>query len=188
MNDERLEVGARHKKRIICGDWNDDDKLIFGSEDRQITICTSRGEVLDQVKLQCRPVDLSVWTTKEDDEEHNSSMMGVNMEGQTLLVYHMQQKDANALELAFQPRYGAIISFKWFGDGYIIVGFSSGYVVVISTHEHEIGREQLCAKFYMEELRNVAYCPDTNMLASCGDSLVKLIDMTDWQVSHHGLL
>lgn len=185
IKDERLEVGARHKKKIICGDWRTDDKLVFGSEDRQITVCTARGEVVDQVKLHCRPVDVSVWSKEgvddeELDEEHGS-VVAVNMEGRTLLLYNLQHKD-DALELAFQSRYGAIISFKWFGDGYIMVGFSSGYVVVMSTQEHEIGREQFCAKFHMEELRNIAYCPFTNMLASCGDGSVKLIDMNDWQV------
>jgi hypothetical protein len=28
----------------------------------------------------------------------------------------LQDRD-NALELAFQTRYGAIVSYKWFGDG-----------------------------------------------------------------------
>jgi len=179
--EERVEVGARHKRRIVCGDWNHQDKLVFGSEDRQITICTSQGEVLDMVKLQSRPTDLSVWC-KEDDEEAES-MVGVNLEGRSLLLCNMDSKDVSALELAFQPYYGAIISFKSFGDGYLMVGFSLGYVVIVSTHENESGREQCCAKFHVEELRNVAYCHDTNMLASCGDSQVKLIDMTDWQVS-----
>jgi hypothetical protein len=34
-----------------------------------------------------------------------------------------------------------------FHDGYIMVAFSLGYLVVISTHMQEIGREQFCAKY-----------------------------------------
>lgn len=135
------------------------------------------GETIDQVKLKCKPVDVSLGG-KLDDQE---STVSVNMEGKTILLYDMKERE-NALELAFQPKYGSIVSHKWFGDGYIMAGFSSGYIVVISTHMHEIGKEQFCAKFHAGELRDIAYCPVTQKIASCGDSSVKLIDMTDWKV------
>lgn len=41
---------------------------------------------------------------------------------------------------AQQARYGKILSYRWFGDGYILAGFTSGFIVVISTHTHEIGK------------------------------------------------
>jgi WD repeat-containing protein 19 len=33
----------------------------------------------------------------------------------------------NPVELAFQPSYGSISTYRWFGDGYILIGFSGGY-------------------------------------------------------------
>ncbi len=41
----------------------------------------------------------------------------------------------------FQSRYGSIQAYHWFGDGYILIGFSAGFFVVISTHMKEIGQE-----------------------------------------------
>jgi hypothetical protein len=40
-----------------------------------------------------------------------------------------------------QDKYGMILTHRWFGDGYLVVGFTSGWVVVISTHNKEMSEE-----------------------------------------------
>jgi len=42
------------------------------------------------------------------------------------------------LELVFEAKYGKIVDYSLFGDGYIVVGFSEGWVAHISTHIKEI--------------------------------------------------
>ena len=42
------------------------------------------------------------------------------------------------LELVFEQKYGKIINYSLFGDGYIVVGFTEGYVAHISTHMTEL--------------------------------------------------
>lgn len=37
------------------------------------------------------------------------------------------------LELSFMESYGSIAQHLWFGDNYILVGFRSGQVVVVSS-------------------------------------------------------
>lgn len=41
-------------------------------------------------------------------------------------------------ELMFENKYGKIIDYSIFGDGYLVIGFSEGYVAHISTHKKEI--------------------------------------------------
>ena len=60
--------------------------------------------------------------------------------GKTLYLFNLYDPD-NPIELAFQNRYGTIVAYHWFGDGYILLGFDAGYFVVISTHMREIGQE-----------------------------------------------
>ena len=62
------------------------------------------------------------------------NIVSVSMDRKTILLYNLDDPE-NALELAFQQRYGHIVSFKWFAGGYIMVGFSQDYLVVISTRE-----------------------------------------------------
>ncbi|KAG7396326.1 WD repeat-containing protein 19 [Phytophthora boehmeriae] len=102
------------------------------------------------------------------------------MGGKTILLYDLNERE-NALELAFQARYGNIVSYQWFGNGYIIAGFSSGYVVIISTHLNEIGQEQYCAKFHEHSLREIVYNEANGTVATCGDNCIKVVRMSDWK-------
>ncbi|CAN0388242.1 unnamed protein product [Ascophyllum nodosum] len=174
--NEKVWAAGKHKRRINCGAWSVQDQLAYGSDDKQISVTNEMGQIHDQVKVKCRPLDVAFGGKQNQDE----CIVSVNMDGRTILLYNLHDQE-NALELAFQPRYGKILSYRWFGDGYIMAGFTSGFIVVISTHAHEIGREQYCAKFHSGELRGIALCAATHKLATCGDESVKLIDMRDWR-------
>ncbi|OQR83226.1 hypothetical protein ACHHYP_14944 [Achlya hypogyna] len=168
---------SKHKRKILCGDWNSQNEFAYGSEDRQITICDKDGATIDQVKIKAPPMSIQFGSREHGLIKH---ILSVNMGGQTILLYDLHEKD-NALELAFQARYGTIVNYKWFGNGYIIAGFSSGYVVIISTHLNEIGQEQYCAKFHDDHLHAICYNEINGMVATCGDTCIKVVRMADWK-------
>ena len=62
-----------------------------------------------------------------------------------------------------------------------MIGFSSGYLVVVSSHMKEIGSELFSAHFHRERLTALAYSPVTQRAACAGDSGVKIVDMGSWQ-------
>lgn len=68
---------------------------------------------------------------------------------------------AGSLSLCVSSRYG---------DGYILIGFSHGYFVVISTHIKEIGQELYQAHNHKDSLNSVAISTALNKAASCGDN------------------
>ncbi|KAG9404847.1 WD repeat-containing protein 19 [Aphanomyces cochlioides] len=168
---------SKHKKKILCGDWNSQNEFAFGSEDRQITICWKDGSVVDQVKIKAAPVCIQFGGRHSNQVKR---IVSVNMGRETILLYDLNEKD-NALELAFQARYGDIVNYRWFGRGYIIAGFSLGYVVIISTHMNEIGQEQYCAKFHENHLHAICYNEVNGMVATCGDAAIKVVRMADWK-------
>ncbi|GAB9469569.1 hypothetical protein Gpo141_00006844 [Globisporangium polare] len=173
---EKVQAVSKHKRRILCGDWNLENKFAFGSEDRQITICLPDGRTFDQVKIKASPQSITFGGKSEDKD----AILSVNMGGKTILLYDLNERE-NALELAFQSRYGSIVAYQWFGNGYIIAGFSSGYVVIISTHLNEIGQEQYCAKFHEHSLREIVYNEVNGTVATCGDNCIKVVRMSDWK-------
>jgi hypothetical protein len=53
-------------------------------------------------------------------------------------MFELGQNHKFPLELVFEAKYGKIVDYSLFGDGYIVVGFSEGFVAHISTHIKEI--------------------------------------------------
>ena len=96
----------------------------------------------------------------------------------TLYLYNINEPD-NPIELAFQPRYGSINAYKWFGDGYIMIGFSAGYLVVISTHMKEIGQELFQTRDHKDALKDIGISLSFKKAASCGDNCIKIHELTD---------
>jgi WD repeat-containing protein 19 len=126
-------AAARHKKRLTCGDWNSAGQFAFASDDRQISIVGADGKTFGQVKVKSRPTNVKFGGERSCGGTHAAGTSGpnatcaagagvgscsgdrivsVSMERKTILLYNLSDPE-NALELAFQSRYGVIVSFKW---------------------------------------------------------------------------
>lgn len=169
---------AKHKKRISLGDWNMDNKFVFASDYKQITITTADGKTFGQVKVKAKPTSVQFGVSENGGSQN---IVSVGMEHKTILLYDLMDPE-NALELAFQQRYGHIVGFVWFKDGRVLVGFHLGFLVVISTHPSEIGREQRSSKFHDGVLTDLAYCPARHQIVTVGDHFIKIIDVRTWSV------
>lgn len=86
----------------------------------------------------------------------------------TLYLYNLSDPN-NPVELAFQQKYGNIVSYKWFGDGYILIGFANGFFVVISTHMKEVGQELFQQRDHKDRLTSIDINESIDMAASAGD-------------------
>uniref|UniRef100_A0A3Q3D1P9 WD repeat domain 19 n=1 Tax=Hippocampus comes TaxID=109280 RepID=A0A3Q3D1P9_HIPCM len=100
-----------------------------------------------------------------------------NQEGDTIREV-VTWKTQNTLQHAAYS-LGFSSTFIRFGDGYILIGFSHGYFVVISTHVREIGHELCQARNHKDSLNSVAISSALNKAASCGDNSIKIHDLAD---------
>ncbi|XP_075423964.1 WD repeat-containing protein 19 isoform X2 [Ascaphus truei] len=152
QTSRKVPVLGKHTKRITCGCWSSQNLLALGSEDKMITVSNQEGDTIRQI---------SVVVGKK-----------------TLFLFNLSDPD-NPIELAFQQRYGSIVSYRWYGDGYIMIGFSQGFFVVISTHIREIGQELFQAHNHKDTLTSIAISQSLNKAASCGDNCIKIHDLTE---------
>ncbi|KAK6976293.1 WD repeat-containing protein 19 [Biomphalaria glabrata] len=170
---------GKHTKKITCGAWSNNGYLALGSEDKSITVSNPDGDTLRQSPLRGEPYDLEFSEMKEDERSSTGeNTVSVNVGRKTLFLYNLNDSD-NPIELAFQPKYGSIIAYRWFGDGYILIGFSQGFFVVISTHLKEIGQECFQARNHKNSLTSIAISTALGKAASCGDNCIKIHDLTD---------
>jgi hypothetical protein len=64
---------------------------------------------------------------KQDERSNKENTVSLVVGGKTLYLFNLFDPD-NPIELAFQARYGNIVAYKWFGDGYILIGkWCTGY-------------------------------------------------------------
>ena len=137
-NKKSQLIAGKHSKKITCGQWNLENKLALASLDKSMSINDDKGELVEQAKLKYDPYDIQFAEQKVDDNGRGSggssssagkeNTVSINMGHQTILMYNMADQD-NPVELAFQPKYGEIATYKWFGDGYMMVGFAKGYII-----------------------------------------------------------
>ncbi|KAJ8599437.1 hypothetical protein CTAYLR_008001 [Chrysophaeum taylorii] len=184
---KKIPVLGKHPRRITCGAWSSDNRLALGSEDRTLTLSNESGDTIEQTELKHAATEMVFATQKTNDGGGSSdagdpreSHLSINMGGQSLLLYDLNDPD-NPLELAFQQRYGSIVTHKWFGDGFMMLGFSEGFFVVISTHISEIGEELFSGRFHQRALYDVAYSPTLKYTAVAGDMGIKLVEMTQFK-------
>uniref|UniRef100_A0A0K2TAQ8 Uncharacterized protein n=1 Tax=Lepeophtheirus salmonis TaxID=72036 RepID=A0A0K2TAQ8_LEPSM len=176
----RVPIIGKHSKAITCGAWSDGSGLLaLGSEDRTLSISNSEGDTVRVATLRAEPSEVRFSEMKQDERSANGeNTVSLIVGGKTLYLFNLFDPD-NPIELAFQTRYGPIVSYNWFGDGYILIGFSAGYFVVISTHMKEIGQELFQIKNHKESLSGIAISSPIGKAASCGDNTVKIHELHD---------
>ncbi|XP_029905954.1 WD repeat-containing protein 19 [Myripristis murdjan] len=179
QTSRKIPVLGKHTKRITCGCWSSQNLLALGSDDRTLTISNHEGDTIRQTTLRGEPADVYFSVMKTDERSSpGESTVSVSV-GKTILFLFNLSDPENPIELAFQSRYGNIVSYCWYGDGYILIGFSHGYFVVISTHIREIGQELYQAHNHKDSLNSVAISPALNKAASCGDNCIKIHELSE---------
>lgn len=179
QTSRKIPVLGKHTKRITCGCWNAENMLALGGEDKMITVSNQEGDTIRQTPVRSEPSDMQFSMMKTDDRTSAAeSTISVVVGKKTLFLFNLSEPD-NPIDLEFQQQYGNIVCYSWYGDGYIMIGFSRGIFVVISTHVQEIGQEIFQARDHKDSLTSIAVSQTLNKAATCGDNCIKIHDLAD---------
>ena len=121
-----------------------------------------------------------IFQKTQSPNSNRAQTLSVILGQQALLLINTKDLD-NPVELAFQSKYGYIRKYTWYADSYLIVGFSSGYVIMVSNDMREISEELFNVKFHSNTLEGLVCSPTLQKAATAGDGCVKFINVGDWK-------
>ena len=180
-NDKITPVTMSHSSQIVSADWNDQGNLVTGDKKNTISVTTTKGEALLQNNLlKYEPKDLK-WArqkTSENNKEYNA--ISTIQNNKTILIYDINKK-SNPIELALDKEYGNIVTYEWFGDGYIAIGFSKGYISIVSSHMEEVKNEINSKQLFKNDLNDISVCDEVNRIAIAGENTIKILDKNSFE-------
>lgn len=179
LTSKKIPILGKHTRRVTTGAWSKDGLLALGGDDRMLTISNEFGDTMRHTVLKDTPSLIMFSDRKQDVRSQLSeSTVSLVLNRKTLYLYCVDDPDS-PVELAFQQKYGDIINYQWYGDGYIMIGFSNGYLIVVSTHAKEIGTELFQTRAHKNYLADMAVSKTLYKAASCGDNCIKVYDLQD---------
>ncbi|KAL5037819.1 hypothetical protein RTP6_005194 [Batrachochytrium dendrobatidis] len=179
-SDKRTPVVGKHNKAITAMAWSPTGELACASADKSFSISNREGDTLFQMGLKGE-ANFFQWSTMKSLETKSvSHVLSMTINNNSILIFD-SLKPTQPLELAFSLKYGAIAAYRWFKDNQILVGFTLGYLVSVSTSSHQLGKELFQSKSYKDSLGDIAVSNILNIAATCGDNVIKIHDLSNLQ-------
>ncbi|KAI8903563.1 hypothetical protein EDD86DRAFT_230891 [Gorgonomyces haynaldii] len=167
---KKTPIIGKHTKPIVSLDWGD-NILACASLDRSFSLSNSQGDTLIQLGgLRGDPSKVK-WIGQ------HSEKVAIVVGSKALFIY-THGPGGGSMELGFDQNYGSVVDYHWYKDK-ILLGFSKGYLVTVSTKKESLGKELFHSKCFREELLNLKVCEPLNMVACCGDHVVKIFDLSN---------
>lgn len=199
---QKIPIVGKHSKRITCGAWSrGGNKLVLGSDDRTLTISNEGGDTLLHTELKHFPLQ-TLFTNSNVNINNRSSgtrnddnIVSANLNGKSLLLYDIFNENEDPIELTFAMKtngtgckYGDIVGHYWLEENLVIIGFSAGYLLSVSTTGRSLGQEKHAVRLHPSALYTFSYNPVTKKAASAGDDGVRIIDTRDFVESQRDMI
>ncbi|KAF1791464.1 WD40/YVTN repeat-like-containing domain [Phytophthora cactorum] len=158
--------------------WSKEGSLLaVGTQKGNLVLYMSnpQGDTIEQRELSHTPWDIKFGRKRGDSMKAAEQLIAIAL-SKAIILFNLQDP-ANPVELTFQTHYGNIIFIEWFADGMIMIAFSEGYLIVISTKIDEVGEELQSHRFFSDRIFTACYSSTLDRVALSGESGIKVVDM-----------
>ena len=180
-NDKLNPITMSHSSQIITADWSESGNLCTVDIKRKLSVTTLKGDsLLQNVELKSESKNVKWAKQKTSDSKKDNDVISIIQDNKTILIYDINQKK-KPIELALDREYGNLVTYEWFGDGYIAIGFSKGYVSIVSSHMDEVKNEVNSKQLFKNDLNDISVCDEANRIAVAGENCIKIIDKNTFE-------
>ena len=180
-NDKLNPITMSHSAQIVTADWSEAGNLCTGDVKKKISVTTTKGDsLLQNMELNYEPKNIKWARQKTSDNSKDNNVISIIQDNKTILIYDMNQKK-KPIELAMDKEYGNIVTYEWFGDGYIAIGFTKGYISIVSSHMDEVKNEVNSKQLFKNDLNDISVCDEVNRIAVAGENCIKIIDKNTFE-------
>lgn len=168
----KIPILGKHTKRITSGAWSEQNLLALVGDDRLLTVSNEEGDTICQSSLKGDGAVVQFSSAKLDERSlgrNTDNCVSLILNKKNLLLLNLSDPE-NPIIMAFQERYGFIIDYHWHNEGQILLGFSNGMFIVISTYYKELGQELTQVKAHKESLTSLCVCMTSKKLATCSEN------------------
>ncbi|CAI9647951.1 WD repeat-containing protein dyf-2 [Caenorhabditis elegans] len=173
----RIAVMGKHQRSVTQITVTPEDYVISCSDDNTLSVTTLEGTTVSTTTTNGEPTNMDYGSVNGKGGS-GVTMVSVVIGKKILMLAHYNALD-EPVNLQFQEKYGNIHSYRWFNDGYILIGFDRGYIISISAHNNEIGSELVSFLEYRGYLASIAVSTSFNKLLTIGDNMVKVRDLDE---------
>ena len=182
---QKIPIVGKHAKRISCGSWSSvGNRLVLGSEDRTLTISNESGDTLIHTELKHAPLETHFTSSKGNSRgrSEEDDTVSANLGARSLLLFHTED---DPMELTFAAgsngdcKYGDLVSHQWLDNEKVVIGFSDGWLIVVSTNPKELGDEKHSTRIH-KNLVSFSYNKALKKVASAGSDGVRILDAKDF--------
>lgn len=144
----------------------------MAGDDRQLTVCNEEGDTVCQCNLkgEASLVQFAQLQLPDSKLSNGDNCVSLLLNRKSLFLLCLADSDS-PIVLSFQDKYGKIVDYHWSSNGFILVGFTVGYLVIVSTNPKDLGQEVSVVRAHPESLVTFAFSEKTNQVSTCSENM-----------------
>ena len=92
----------------------------------------------------------------------------------------LKPENQKHFEFNFHATFGKALTFEWFEDNKIVIGFSSGMVSMVSTKSNELGQELNQVQVGNAPIEAIKVHAELGKLAVASQGIIRFYGLNDW--------
>eukprot|EP00158_Paraphelidium_tribonemae_P009200 Partr_v1_DN28798_c1_g1_i1_m61947 putative WD repeat domain 19 len=173
---KKIPILGKHSRGIVAMEWTADNLLVLAADDKSYSISSENGDPLFQGAVSGEVSLIQYYERVTTDSAVKRVI--VIVVGRSKVFIHHVDNPKSPVEFSMNSKYGNVISCEWCGSDNLVVGFSNGTIICLSTLKSP-GKELFNVRDTTEKLELLSLNSDNGSIATVSSAGLKIRDIAD---------